>query len=349
MRLLSIGDCVKPGSYRLHSCFKRAVNYVHRGRLVSVVDESIGPGPLNIVLRPWAVAAGILPAVEGGILPPGVGIEPFRASARRQPVPPGRMPGSTAGKMPAATPRATAGILRVGPGTILFAGRRYHFTSRQRYYSALELPAVAQSRLRRNLATFGEFLRKTAPPHSLAFLLDEGWLKCFRTGFARALAAQIQQGAQQAFHGDLLKGVAELKGCGVGLTPSGDDFIAGLLIGLNFLQKLHGSELQRLADAVCRAARGSSLFSNTAMELARQGLLFGRVKEVLLALVSGNGPSLRRAVQKLLAVGASSGADLATGLFLTLNQPDKTLERWTTQTAAPKRAARSGSAKIANS
>jgi hypothetical protein len=190
-------------------------------------------------------------------------------------------------------------------------------------------------RLHRNLATFGELLRETAPPHSLAFLLDEGRLKYFRTGFARALAAQIQKGVQQAFHGDLLKGVAELKGCGVGLTPSGDDFIAGLLIGLNFLQMLRGTELQRVADAVCHAARGSSLFSNTAMQLAREGLLFGRVKEVLLALVSGNALSLRRTLKKLLTVGASSGADLATGLFLTLHLPDRTLQRWRTETTAP--------------
>ena len=49
--LLSIGDQVKPGSYRLHSVFKRAVNFEHRGRLISVVDEAIGPGPLNVVLR----------------------------------------------------------------------------------------------------------------------------------------------------------------------------------------------------------------------------------------------------------------------------------------------------------
>ena len=333
MTLLSIGDCVKPGSYRLHSCFKRAVNYVHRGHLVSVVDESIGPGPLNIVIRAWPVAADILSAVEGGILPPGTVLECSSLSKVRRDFPPGRMPGSTAGKMPAATGRGEHLRLEIGRSTVLFADHCYHFTSRQRYDSTLNLP-VDSRRLRRNLATFGELLRKTAPPHSLAFLLDGARLKCFRTGFARALAAQIQQGAHQVFHGDLLKGVAELKGCGVGLTPSGDDFIAGLLIGLIFLQKLRGTELQRVADAVCRAARGSSLFSNTAMELAREGLLFGRVKEVLLALVSGNALSLRRALQKLLTVGASSGADLATGLFLTLNQPDKTLVWWRTQTAA---------------
>ena len=44
------------------------------------------------------VAAGILPAVEGGILPPG---RALRASGMA--IPPGKMPGSTAGRMPAAT------------------------------------------------------------------------------------------------------------------------------------------------------------------------------------------------------------------------------------------------------
>jgi hypothetical protein len=54
------------------------------------------------------VAAGILPAVEGGILPPGPA--PEFPSAIRMPtaIPPGRMPGSTAGRMPAATDHRAA-------------------------------------------------------------------------------------------------------------------------------------------------------------------------------------------------------------------------------------------------
>jgi Ca-activated chloride channel family protein len=56
-----------------------------------------------------AVAAGILPAVEGGILPPGSALEHSSVPAMGRVIPPGRMPGSTAGKMPAATPaRAVA-------------------------------------------------------------------------------------------------------------------------------------------------------------------------------------------------------------------------------------------------
>ncbi len=49
------------------------------------------------------VAAAILAAVEGGILPPGRRRQIASTFADHTPFPPGRMPGSTAGKMPAAT------------------------------------------------------------------------------------------------------------------------------------------------------------------------------------------------------------------------------------------------------
>jgi hypothetical protein len=55
------------------------------------------------------VAAGILPAVEGGILPPGSAPEIYVTQKFSMPLfpstpnPPGKMPGSTAAKMAAAT------------------------------------------------------------------------------------------------------------------------------------------------------------------------------------------------------------------------------------------------------
>jgi multidrug efflux pump subunit AcrB len=74
---------------------------------------------IAFIVTPWAairilrwgrkysrltVAAGILPAVEGGILPPGPGPESSGVTTQPAAIPPGTMPGSTAGKMPAATP-----------------------------------------------------------------------------------------------------------------------------------------------------------------------------------------------------------------------------------------------------
>jgi len=57
----------------------------------------------RIVINTNFVAAGILPAVEGDILPPGPASEISVASKPPSPIPPGWKPGSTAGRMPAAT------------------------------------------------------------------------------------------------------------------------------------------------------------------------------------------------------------------------------------------------------
>jgi len=58
-------------------------------------------------------AAGILPAVEGGILPPGPALEFSSTVAWRTVNPPGETPGSTAGKMPAAGLQARANWARL--------------------------------------------------------------------------------------------------------------------------------------------------------------------------------------------------------------------------------------------
>jgi hypothetical protein len=268
--LLSIGDQVKPGTYRFHSRFHRVVNFGHRGRLIAVVDEAIGPGPLNIVLR---------------------GLQ--RAQATPSP-------------------------LQITPRTVLFAGQHYRFTARHRYYSALDFPVVDLPRLHRNLSALGEALKEASPPNSLAFLLDGKRCKHFRAGFERAFAEQITRGVHQVFHGHRLQGIRLLKGCGLGLTPGGDDFIAGFLIGHHLLQRLRGQDPQPAADAIFRAARGKNIFSNTFLDLARRGLLLGSIKDLVMALLTGREAAVRRAAGKLFAVGQTSGADLATGLFMTL-------------------------------
>jgi iron(III) transport system substrate-binding protein len=57
----------------------------------------------RIVINTNFVAAGILPVVEGGILPPGPAHDISTRSNLSIPIPPGRKPGSTAGTMPATT------------------------------------------------------------------------------------------------------------------------------------------------------------------------------------------------------------------------------------------------------
>ena len=48
--LISYGDCVQPGYYRIHSSFENAINFTEGERLVSLVNMKVGSGPFHIVL-----------------------------------------------------------------------------------------------------------------------------------------------------------------------------------------------------------------------------------------------------------------------------------------------------------
>ena len=50
MQVLSIGDRIVEGRYRIHSRFRRAVNFLGDQSLVSLVTLDAGAGPINIVV-----------------------------------------------------------------------------------------------------------------------------------------------------------------------------------------------------------------------------------------------------------------------------------------------------------
>lgn len=105
-----------------------------------------------------------------------------------------------------------------------------------------------------------------------------------------------------------------LLGLGPGLTPAGDDLLAGLLVGLARRPDLRDP----LAAAVARVAPGRTTWlSAELLRLAADGLAAPAVVAVADAL-AGHGPddALADAVPALLAVGHTSGAALARGLLL---------------------------------
>jgi nitrous oxidase accessory protein len=75
-----------------------AVAVMRKSEELMPLLDTTGVADLAPLMRPPSITAGLLPAVEGGILPPGA-----RVRIQERPIPPGKMPGSTAGRMPAAT------------------------------------------------------------------------------------------------------------------------------------------------------------------------------------------------------------------------------------------------------
>lgn len=105
----------------------------------------------------------------------------------------------------------------------------------------------------------------------------------------------------------------ELVGLGPGLTPAGDDVLAGVLVGLHHHPGLRGP----LADDVSRLApTRTTALSGALLRHAAAGRAVPAVTAVADAL-TGAGPdsALDVALRRLLAVGDTSGTALAHGLL----------------------------------
>ena len=107
---------------------------------------------------------------------------------------------------------------------------------------------------------------------------------------------------------------AAMIGLGPGLTPSGDDFLVGLFATLNIaLSPCY--PLRAICGEVVVIARSST---NAISVAALANAARGRVRESIAALarelIDGMPAGLIRALDRVLAIGATSGAEIAAGL-----------------------------------
>lgn len=207
-----------------------------------------------------------------------------------------RLPNAVVVPLP-RTARPFSGVngeVTVGGGGIVLGGLRVHAA---RYWNPRPLLApVDPLTLGRRLARLRETLaaspaRPGLPvPHRLADA-------CRMAGLAAAAYAADQ-----------------LVGLGPGLTPSGDDLLAGTLAALRLLGG-DAAFTTALADHVSTVgARRTTALSATLLRLAGRGEVAAEVGQVIRAL-NGQG-SLDEAAGRLYAIGHCSGADLAQGLLI---------------------------------
>ncbi|MEU6740415.1 DUF2877 domain-containing protein [Streptosporangium sandarakinum] len=135
-------------------------------------------------------------------------------------------------------------------------------------------------------------------------------------------AGLLAAGCARASPHDCVTAAERLVGLGPGLTPSGDDVLAGTLVALRHLGTAAGARravrlADRLGAAVARDARGrTTAVSATLLHCAARGQACAEVLAVLRALTGGW--PLEPALERLLRLGHTSGADLAWGLRLGL-------------------------------
>lgn len=114
--------------------------------------------------------------------------------------------------------------------------------------------------------------------------------------------------------------VDALVGRGPGLTPSGDDALAGALLvrrGLGVLPPAGAPD--PLVAAVRSRLPATTAVSGALLAAAADGWATPEVVALVEAAVAGDADGLRRALPPVLAVGHTSGADLVAGLHTALD------------------------------
>jgi len=112
--------------------------------------------------------------------------------------------------------------------------------------------------------------------------------------------------------GDLTRAAEVLGGRGAGLTPAGDDVLAGILLSAATLW----GPTPSAADAA-KAARTNDIAA-AFLHWAARGQSIAPVHDLLHALACDDAAAARQALAALRSFGASSGSDLAYGLTLGL-------------------------------
>ncbi len=270
MEVVSYGNQIRWGKYKLHSKFTSAVNFCSDDSFVFVVNKEIGKGPLNIVLQ-------------------GIAVD-------------------------------SVSSLKVGSDGFCLNGNKFCFDKSKFYNSSLEISEYIKENFEHNLKLFESILVELSPPKSLAFLFDDRRKKNFLTSFESEYLKRFETGYKIILSDDYIEGIKSVRGLGPGLTPSGDDFISGVLIALNLLQKIRSANYTQTIKHIHEAARGENHFTNTFLMCAAQGFLFEKLKQLIHSILFYPEESVIENTKQVLASGQTSGADQAVGFLVGLKR-----------------------------
>ena len=133
----------------------------------------------------------------------------------------------------------------------------------------------------------------------------------------------LSRTAERAIGGETLKSaelddaVVALLGLGPGLTPSGDDFLCGMLIALEVLP-VSALRAHLIASIECHAQRRTNAISLAHLRAAGLGAGHEALHEFFNSLLAGDTATLPAQLTAIDKIGHSSGWDALAGICVTL-------------------------------
>lgn len=208
---------------------------------------------------------------------------------------------------------------------VLVNNHKYFLQKELQYNSTYKYPDTTYPFIENRIHAFIDFYKSDFPPKSLFFLLYSENKKHFTSAFERAFVQQMDL-AFSLFPTELPESIKAFKSRGSGLTPSGDDFIAGVVFGFDFIEKMSGINFNEIKYNIYETSKSNNVFSNNMLRLAYHAKYFKRLQDFLNAFFYLPLDDVRPSFEQLIAVGNTSGADLLTGFFaVILKRPDGSL------------------------
>jgi hypothetical protein len=221
--------------------------------------------------------------------------------------------------------------LDVRTDTIVYHGRDVGFWNRRDgtiYDSAITgFPpgASAVQRIKENGAALRDFLGQCGHPSSPRYLWTNEAPRFDCEQFEQAVALRIRAGAGAIRAGRWIAGTRSLRGVGIGLTPTGDDFLVGVVFGLHLAARAMGADAQSAVDLICdEALRGLQIRREPIIQgmyrMARQARAFQSLKDLLTAVVWRRADGVVPCARRVFSVGETSGTDLVAGLVWAIEE-----------------------------
>ncbi|MEW5951521.1 MAG: DUF2877 domain-containing protein [Elusimicrobiota bacterium] len=156
-----------------------------------------------------------------------------------------------------------------------------------------------------------KYTLKNSPALSMSFVFDEKREKFFNSPFLKKMLFRMKKGADFLKKDKVDSAVKILCGLGVGLTPSGDDFLSGAALAYYVLGK------QKKAKKILCLSHTDNLISYNNIRNSSQGKCSAGVKDIIKK--TSKNKYCRKSLKKVLNTGSTSGADFLSGFLFTLS------------------------------
>lgn len=192
------------------------------------------------------------------------------------------------------------------------------FSKAQLYNSSLDASEIKKIDISFIIQNLSPLLIKHSSGLSLAVLLDDSRRINFRSSFEKEFLKRVVSGIDKMNDAHFIDAVKTFAGCGFGLTPSGDDFITGMLNALFILQDISGNKnLVSLRNDIFKAAETDNIISYNTIKMASNGRFGENMKDMICGFEKQDNTKINTSFHHLISSGETSGADMLTGFLYT--------------------------------